>query len=180
MAIDLDVKLSLQQQVPRVIRKDLEKTAREKFKKLKQEMIQAFLTNPITQEIMAGPDGSNISGTLGGVSNLFAFIGFDRGEQPIAPILTLLEGITLEYARPTKNLGMGVIFNANLPVAQDIFAVTPLPWATGRSWAEGIERGLSGLGYLLKKSKVRGGKFHNTPYISSFIRKYQKRFEDLK
>ena len=192
MAIDLDVKLSLQQQVPRVMRKDLEKTAREKFKKLKQEMIQEFLSHPITQEIMAGPDGSNISGTLGGVSNLFAFIGFDRGEQPIAPILTLLEGITLEYARPTKNLGMGVIFNANLPVAQDIFAVTPLPWATGRSWAEGIERGLSGLGHLLKKNKgrsgaaiqsrvkVRGGKFNNTPYISSFIRKYQKRFEDLK
>jgi len=192
MAIDLDVKLSLQRQVPRVMRKDLERTAREKFKKIKQEMIEEFLSNPITQEIMAGPDGSNISGTLGGVSNLFAFIGFDQGEQPIVPILALLEGVTLEYVSPTKNLGMGVIFKATLPVAQDIFAVTPLPWATGRSWAEGIERGLSGLGYLLKKNKgrsgaaiqsrvkVRGGKFYNRPYISSFILKYQKRFEDLK
>jgi hypothetical protein len=44
---------------------------------------------------MAGPEATNISGTLGGVSNLFAFIGFDQGEQPIAPILALLESVTL-------------------------------------------------------------------------------------
>ena len=86
---------------------------------------------------------------------------------------------------------MGIIFEVTLPTAEDIFAVTPLPWASGRSWAEGIERGLSGLGYLLRKNKgrsgaaiqsrvkVRGGRFHNTPYISAFIRKYKKRFEDL-
>jgi len=191
MALPLDVKLALQQQVPRVMRKDLERITREKFKKIKKEMIDEFLGNPITQEIMAGPDASNISGTLGGVSNLFAFIGFNQGEQPIAPILALLENATLEYTRPTKSRGMGIIFTVSLPAAQDIFAVTPLPWATGRSWAEGIERGLSGLGYLLRKKrgrsgaavqsrvKIRGGRFSNSPYISSFILKYKKRFEDL-
>jgi|TARA_R100000084_G_C4648171_1_gene148040 hypothetical protein len=191
MAIPLDVKLDLQQQVPRQMRRDLQRVATESFKKVKREMIQEFLANPITQEILAGPEGSNISGTLGSVSNLFAFIGFERGEQPISPILTLLEGVTLEYRKPTKSLGMGIIFEVTLPTAEDIFAVTPLPWASGRSWAEGIERGLSGLGYLLRKNKgrsgaaiqsrvkVRGGRFHNTPYISAFIRKYKKRFEDL-
>jgi len=191
MAIPLDVKLDLQQQVPRQMRRDLQRVATENFKKVKREMIEEFLANPITQEILAGPEGSNISGTLGSVSNLFAFIGFERGEQPISPILTLLEGVTLEYRKPTKNLGMGIIFEVTLPTAEDIFAVTPLPWASGRSWAEGIERGLSGLGYLLRKNKgrsgaaiqsrvkVRGGRFHNTPYISAFIRKYKKRFEDL-
>tara|TARA_R100000700_G_C3179119_1_gene155342 strand:+ start:3033 stop:3611 length:579 start_codon:yes stop_codon:yes gene_type:complete len=191
MAIPLDVKLDLQQQVPRQMRRDLQRVATENFKKVKREMIEEFLANPITQEILAGPEGSNISGTLGSVGNLFAFIGFERGEQPISPILTLLEGVTLEYRKPTKNLGMGIIFEVTLPTAEDIFAVTPLPWASGRSWAEGIERGLSGLGYLLRKNKgrsgaaiqsrvkVRGGRFHNTPYISAFIRKYKKRFEDL-
>ena len=34
---------------------------------------------------------------------------------------------------------IGVEFNVSIPTAQDIFAITPLPWATGRSWAEGIE-----------------------------------------
>ena len=83
-------------------------------------------------------------------------------------------------------------FMVTLPTAEQIFSITPLPWATGRSWAQGIERGLSGLGFLLKKNKgrsgaaiqsrvkVRGGKFHNTPYISAFLKKYRKRFEELK
>jgi len=81
-----------------------------------------------------------------------------------------------------------------LPEAQEIFKATPLPWAPGRSWAKGIESGLSGLGYYLKKSsggsrsglgvqtsqKVRKGvKFNNTKYISSFLKKYQKQFENI-
>ena len=123
MAIPLDVKLDLQQQVPRQMRRDLQRVATENFKKVKREMIEEFLANPITQEILAGPEGSNISGTLGSVGNLFAFIGFERGEQPISPILTLLEGVTLEYRKPTKNLGMGIIFEVTLPTAEDIFAV---------------------------------------------------------
>jgi hypothetical protein len=52
---------------------------------------------------------------------------------------------------------------------------------------------LSGLGYLLRKSdgrsgaaiqsrvkKVRSGRFQNRPYISSLIKRYRKRFENLK
>ena len=79
-----------------------------------------------------------------------------------------------------------------MTTAQDIFSITPLPWASGRSWAEGIERGLSGLGYLLRKdggrsgaavqsrvNKIRSGRFQNRPYISALIKKYTKRFEDL-
>ena len=187
-----DVKAALKRQAPKQMRKGLEKEAREKFKRIKKEMISEFLANPITQEIMAGPSAANISGTLNGATNLFAFIGFDRGTDPMAPILSMLENITLQFNKEIKTTKLGINFQVNLPTAQDIFAITPLPWAVGRSWAEGIERGLSGLGYLLRKNKgrsgaaiqsgvkVRSGKFHNQPYISSFINKYKKRFEDLK
>lgn len=193
MALPLDVKNALLRQVPKLKRKDIEAQAREKFKKIKAEMIKEFLDNPITQEIMAGPSGVNISGTLNGVSNLFAFIGFNEGEDPIAPILLILENVDMQYNRELRRGKPGVMFKVNLPTAEDIFAVTPLPWATGRSWAEGIERGLSGLGYLLRKNKgrsgaavqsrvrkVRGGKFRNSPYISSLLKKYRQRFKDLK
>jgi len=193
MALPLDVKNALLRQVPKLKRKDIEAQAREKFKKIKGEMIQEFLDNPITQEIIAGPSGVNISGTLGGVSNLFAFIGFNEGEDPIAPILILLENVNMQYNREIRRGKPGVMFKVNLPRPEEIFAITPLPWATGRSWAEGIERGLSGLGYLLRKNKgrsgaavqsrvrkVRGGKFRNTPYISSLLKKYKQRFKDLK
>ena len=188
-----DVQNALKRQAPKALRRDLEKEAKRKFKRIKAEMIKEFLSHPITQEIMEGPSAPNISGTLGGVSNLFAFIGFDAGNQPVAPILERLEAVDIIYNKEYKEKGIGVSFNVFLPTAEDIFAITPLPWATGRSWAEGIERGITGLGYLVKKSggrsgaavqsrvnKVRGGRFQNTPYISSFIKRYKKRFEELK
>jgi len=191
--LPLDVQQALQRQAPKQLRRDFEREIKNKFKNIKDELIKEFLADPVTIEILQGASGSNISGTLGGVSNLFAFIGFDSGEQPISPILQYLENIQLTYKQEIRKRGIGVEFEVSLPTAQDIFAITPLPWATGRSWAEGIERGLSGLGYLLRKdggrsgaavqsrvNKVRGGRFQNRPYISALIRKYRKRFEELK
>jgi hypothetical protein len=191
--LPIDVQNALKRQAPKLLRRDFEKEMRKKFKKLKNEMVKDFLTDPVTLEILEGAGATNISGTLGGVSNLFAFIGFDSGEQPIAPVLQLLEGTQITYKREIRQKGIGVEFEVSLPTAQEIFAITPLPWASGRSWSEGIERGLSGLGYLLRKNKgrsgaaiqsrvnkVRSGKFQNRPYISALIKKYKKRFEDLK
>lgn len=186
-----DVRNALKRQAPKVLRKGLEKEARKKFNQIKSEMLEEFLVNPVTQEILQGPKGANISGSLGGTSNLFAFIGFNEGEEPIAPILELLRNVSFEYSGQSSGTKLGIKFKVNLPTSEEIFAITPLPWATGRSWAEGIERGLSGLGFLLKKNqgrsgaavqsrvKVRAGRFQNRPYISSFIRKYKKRFREL-
>ncbi len=191
--LPIDVQNALKRQLPKAVRRDFEKEVRKEFKKIKDEMLKEFLTDSVTLELLEGVGATNISGTLGGVSNLFAFIGFDSGEQPITPILQLLEGTQINYKQEIRKTEIGVEFDVSLPTAQDIFAVTPLPWASGRSWAEGIERGLSGLGYLLRKSggrsgaavqsrvnKVRSGRFQNRPYISALIRKYRKRFEDLK
>ncbi len=191
--LPIDVQNALKRQLPKAVRRDFEKEIRKEFKKIKDEMLKEFLTDSVTLELLEGAGATNISGTLGGVSNLFAFIGFDSGEQPITPILQLLEGTQINYKQEIRKTEIGVEFDVSLPTAQDIFAVTPLPWASGRSWSEGIERGLSGLGYLLRKSggrsgaavqsrvnKVRSGRFQNRPYISALIRKYRKRFEDLK
>lgn len=191
--LPLDVQQALERQAPKELRKSFERDIKNKFKNIKNELIKEFLSDPVTIEILQGPSGTNISGTLGGISNLFAFIGFDSGEQPISPILQSLENIQLTYNKEIRKRGIGVEFDVSIPTAQDIFAITPLPWATGRSWAEGIERGLSGLGYLLRKdggrsgaavqsrvNKIRSGRFQNRPYISALIKKYRKRFEELK
>ena len=192
-ALPPDVKNALKRQVPKAVRKGFERETKEKFKTIKEEMITEFLGHPVTREIMEGPSAANISGTLQGVTNLFAFIGFDEGDQPVLPIIALLESTDILYRKEVRTKGLGVSFDISFPTAEEIFAITPLPWATGRSWAEGIERGISGLGYLLRKSggrsgaavqsrvnKVRGGRFQNLPYISSFIKKYRKKFEQLK
>lgn len=188
-----DVMASLKRQTPRVLKKSFEKDFKVKFEAIKKEMIAEFLSHPVTVEILSGPTASNTSGTLGGVANLYSFIGFVSGDDPIDPIIKLLESIDYVDYGASKS-GIGRSFRVNIPEGKDIFAITPMPWATGRSWAKGIETGISGVGYLLNKSskssrsgvaiqtekKVRSGRFNNVPYISALIQKYKKRFKELK
>tara|TARA_R100000734_G_C3313802_1_gene105202 strand:- start:1097 stop:1678 length:582 start_codon:yes stop_codon:yes gene_type:complete len=190
--LDPDVIAALKKQAPKVAKKDIRKEVDKRFKKLKQEMISEFLGHPITKEILGGPEASNTSGTLNGISNLFAFIGFGKGDQPILPILDLLEKTQIVFKKDLKGRFIGSEFEITIPTKEQIFAVTPLPYVSGRSWAEGIERGISGLGFLLRKNagrsgaaiqtrvKVRKGRFQNVPYISSFLSKYIKKFKELK
>jgi len=191
MKLPADVQKSIEKQVPKVLKRDFESTFKNKFEELKNEMIKEFLTHPVTIEIKDGPSASNISGTLGGATNLFAFIGFNEGDDPITPILEILQNT--KYRRTKENKGAQE-FTVDLPQIKEIFSAAPMPWASGRSWAQGIEVGISGIGYLLRKNssnsrsgaaiqsrtKVRGGKFQNVPYISAIIRKYEKKFSKLK
>jgi len=173
------------------LKKDYKKAFKKTFDDTKKEMIKEFLSHPVTIEILSGPGGSNISGTLAGKSNLFAFIGFNISEQPIDSILQILENISYSDNGESSK---GRKFNVSFPTSQDIFNVTPMPWASGRSWAKGIESGISGLGYLLNKStsssrsgvaiqadkKVRTARFKRVPYISSLLKKYKKKFKNIK
>jgi hypothetical protein len=153
-------------------------------------MLEEFRNHPITVEIKAGPDAQNTSGTLNGYGNLFSFIGFDEGDNPTDPIEGLLSLSRIEYSRETKE---GFLMKIYLPSKQEIFLETPMPWAKGRSWAEGIEKGISGFGRYLNKdsinsrsgtgievdSVIRKGKFSNVPYISALLNKYNQRFQEI-
>lgn len=160
------------------------------IRQMKKDMILDFMNHPITKEILAGPNSYNSSGTLGGYGNLFSFIGFEENSQPIDPIVKLLNDSNYDITLG----GQGAFqIRFEMPSAEDIFKVTPLPWAPGISWAQRIEVGLSGLGEYMNKSsdysrsgeglqsgkKQRGGSFRNVPYISSFINKWNKKFLDL-
>jgi hypothetical protein len=186
-----DVRNILKAQAPKLLRKNFEDDVTEKFKKLKNELLLEFNNHLITQEIKLGPNGTNTSGTLGGQSNLFAFIGFDSSDDPIRPILDILENIEIRFV---KDIEIGSLFTVSFPEPSDIFAVTPMPWASGRSWAKGIEQGISGLGYLIKNNtslsrsgaalqssvKIRSSRYKNTPYISAILKKYKTQFMSLK
>lgn len=160
------------------------------FDKIRQEMIDEFLSHPISIEIEGGPSAENSSGTLDGYGNLFSFIGFDDGTSPLEPILELLQSTRIELNRETQD---GFLMKIYIPSKEDIFSVTPMPWASGRSWAEGVERGISGFGRYLNidsstsrsgagietQSVIRRGKFKNSPYISALINKYAKKFQQI-
>ena len=184
---ELDLKLAAESRL------EVKKVYQRAFQKKKNEMIAEFLNHPVTIEIKEGVSAKNISGTLGGGSgNLFSFIGFDSSYDPIRPIIQTLERTTLDYVNASQRR---INYRVNLPTAKEIFQVTPMPWASGRSWAKGIETGISGLGYYLTKSadssrsglgvqsprKVRkaGSKFKNIQYISALIKKYEREFQNL-
>jgi hypothetical protein len=148
-----------------------------------REMLSEFESHPVTKEIDSGSDGYNGSGTLGGYGNLYSFIGFEEGTDPIAPIRNLLKKALTIKSSPRNHKSMITNFMVELPSKEDIFNMSPMPWASGRSWVEGIEKGISGLGHYLKtqsfssrsgegvqtKKPIRGGGFSNTKYLSSIL-----------
>lgn len=157
------------------------------------QMIMDFEQHPVTQEINSGPDGYNQSGTLGGYGNLFSFIGFEEGMDPIAPIRAILKKALTVKAVPANHKSMMAKFIVELPPKEEIFNVAPMPWASGRSWAEGIEKGISGLGQYLNtmsfasrsgegiqaKNKIRGGGFRNTKYLSALLNDLEKNIRSM-
>jgi len=118
-------------------------------------LLSAFDDHPITKEVSEGPGAANSSGTLGGYGNLFTFIGFNRGQDPISPIRSLLaRSIKVVNVRKTRNV-LGLTLKFTVPSEEEIAAVSPLPWASG-SWAEAVEKGMSGVGrYLYSQQKGR-------------------------
>lgn len=116
-----------------------------------KELLEEFNNHPVTRELDSG-DGF-----------LFSFIGFEEGSRPTESIRELLQRkISLSRAKvSSKNLD--VVYSFNYVDEEDIFNpdVTPMPWASGISWARGIEFGISGLGRFLrgdfKGSRSGGG-----------------------
>lgn len=191
--IPKDVLAKLNRDSSERIRRAVEKGIRASFEQLKKEMIKEFLTHPVTQEIKAGPSASNISGTLNGYGNLFSYIGFYDGDDPIQPILEEFEKSTVVFSRLIDG---GAVWNIYIPAKQDIWDVSPMPWAEGRSWAKGIETGISGVGYYLYSKRIdpetsRSGtavqttnkigrpRFKNIKYISEILSKYEKKISQL-
>lgn len=164
--------------------------------KIKDRLLSDFLAHPVTVEINNGPNAySNTSNTLrNSYGNLYSFIGFNDGSDPIAPILDILLSIDIREVQVGDNLSIGVY---GFPTPQKIWDATPMPWQEGRSWAKGIEEGISGLNYyLFSQSKnfpnsrsgtavqsikqlTTGKSFERKQYISSILNKYKSMFRNL-
>jgi hypothetical protein len=144
----------------------------------------------VTVEIEAGENAVNSSGTLGGYGNLFSFIGFQYGSKPTEVIKQLINKIRLirkSYVKPEPN-GALIKFNVFSPKKSDFEDSAPIPWAAGRSWLAGIERGISGLGYFISRAgvgrsehgeqannKIRQASFRNVSYFSKIYSDFFKK-----
>ncbi len=160
-----DVKRSLNSQLPREVGRRFESITRGEFEKIKAKMILNFESHSITREIEAGVNASNTSGTLGGYGNLFSFIGFPSGHDPIEPIRERLYATTIRKIRFSNGV---MEFVTTEPTREELFSMSKFSdfrdeFVGSRSWIDGIETGISGLGsYLYEASrsiaKSRSGK----------------------
>ena len=128
--------------------REARKVAEKIVEESKRELVEEFDNHPVTKEIEAGPNASNSSGTLGGRGNLFSFIGFNDGSDPVSPVRELLRRIKLSSATPRITNGV-VQFKIDIPDRVEFESISKMPWESGRSWLYDIERAISGLSQYL-------------------------------
>ena len=141
-----DVQNDIDSQVGREIGGELEKRAQAEFAIIKKQLMDEFEGHSITKEIDAGPNASNSSGLLGGYGNLFSFLGFKRDSDPMSIVRSELDRTKIKKILIKKG---DLILMTTEPTREQLFAATPLSWAPGRSWLQGLEGGVSGLGFYL-------------------------------
>lgn len=177
-------------------RKRVNTIAQNKFTKAHAKMMEEFDNHPVTKEIEAGPLTVNISNTLSGAGDLFSFIGFEQGLDPVDELRAILSSQTklINSSRPTVVGGAAVRYTFSLRIPSEaIRAATPIPWEMGKSWAEGIEKGISGFsqfmqGYFLNsrsgggvqiERNIRNTQFRPVPYLSEIFGNVPNNFKNL-
>lgn len=174
----------------------IEKTVNKIFNESKIQFIEDFNEHPVTKEIEQGPKGSNISSTLGGVGNLFSFIGFDKTSNPTSEVRAfLLQNFKLSRPKKIQKADKASFeYTIRYPGLEDLKKISPMPWEGGRSWVSAIERGISGFSnYMYKKfvegrsgeglqtdNKVRGSNYKPTKYMSEIIADFVKNLRTIK
>ncbi len=170
----------------------------EKFVEKKSKLINDFENHPVSKEIKNGETASNSSGTLiGGNGNLFSFLGFFQGTDPVGEVSNYLEKNVKMMKRPEISIKGNATyyeFEIRYPDKEELKSVSPMEWETGRSWLFGIEKGVSGLSHYLYhkyypphvsnsttaiQSKYRvikkeGVTFKRTSYISLMLSNFKK------
>lgn len=152
------LQLSAQKSARDAIGHVMDQRAQEIVEENKNTFIQGFIDLPVSQEIAAGPDGENISGTLDGKGNLYTFIGFEYPAEPIEDAVKILdESIKIDpnskiQGRDSKGKfkagGDRLLFDykIDVPSREDLENQKPLqlPWEKTRSWLYAVEEGISG------------------------------------
>ena len=149
----------------------------------------------VSKEIEAGPSAKNSTGSLGGIGNLFSFIGFKREDTPIAFLKNLFSAKAGVRKIKLESISRGrFIITTNIPSKEEVFEKTPLEWEKGRSWLDAVEKGMSGLGQyrfgipreemwksrsrhaLQGKEELRSGNYRRMDYFSKLYNKFLKQF----
>lgn len=168
----------------------LNEFAQEKFERAKAHLLNDIENHPVSKEISSGQSVTS-SKFLSGPGNLFSFLGFNEGSDPVGELIDLLDEIIIfepsTKILDRKNLSFSAISRTYLPVDSDL-QILSLAWEPGISWVSAIEKGVSNLGYYLfvNSSASRSGKgiqvghitrqttFSPAPYLTPLFEKFRK------
>ena len=172
------------------------KNAQRKFDIERDKLVNNFKNHPVTKEIEGGAGASNTSNTLGGRGNLFTYIGFVRGSNPVSSIEKILRTSgSVKPKRKAQASGRGIRqeFIVKGPSEELLMAASVMPFQNGRSWLFDIETGISGFNYYLykrfikgrsgrglqTKNPVRGGSYRppSTGYIRRLLNQFYTSFK---
>ena len=176
----------------------VDKVFRRRVIGLKGAALKEFDNHPVTKELKQGPSGINVSGTLGGIGNLFSFIGFYSGDRPTDEVREKLKGYLDVVGVQRKirgNRGVSSYrYSLTFPTISSFDSVSQMPWESGNSWVRGVENGISGFSNYMylnygegrlersrsgtavqTKKNVNVGIFRPTKYITEILDNYRKR-----
>lgn len=170
----------ISQQYNRTFARRVRQKVESDVEKAKARMIAAFDSHSVTKDLDGGGGGN----LVGGEGDLFSLIGFEKGSKPINELrMLLLRSVRVSNVMPMGGADIAVSITIDIPSMDEIREVTPLPWASGRSWVDEVENGVSGLGnYIVKespasrsgkaiqvKSQVRSASMGGVEYVSEII-----------
>ena len=124
------------------------------FRAIHSKFMTDFESHPVTRELRGGAGAPNHSNSLP-QGNLFGFIGFNAGTDPISDIEVMLRRTDIMIKnRKMGQFGFVWTYIVTSPSLQDLYSATPMPWASGASWLRELEgRGIPNLGqYMHKRS----------------------------
>jgi len=141
-----------------IAKKKVRSAVQEILNERRVEFLKNLDEHPVTKEIKAGPKPTvkNKTGLLGGYGNLFSFIGFPQGSDPIGYLKSFFVKSRITRVSLTS-ISKGKFFiESDIPTKEEIYSdpETHIRWEPGRSWLDGIEQGISGLGqYIMARNQ---------------------------
>lgn len=162
-------------------------------------MIKEFVNHRVTQELQGGADytGESVVKYFNpekGNANLYSFIGFPAGTNPVALLQQVLS-FPIQVKLSTRGSNI-YYFKALVPTVENMEKATPMPaeyFSGTLSWARGLEDGdLLGAGEFLaiKASASRSGggiqveiKTNTTvekvPYLTEILEAFRDKLQSL-
>lgn len=165
------------------------------FATTKEEFLESFDDNSITEEIKDGPEATS-SFLPGDYGNLFSFLGFPAGSEPTDDLREFLDANIRLIKEPVTG-ERTYTFRVRLPSKEDLASATPMPWGTSRSWLYAIEKGIPGFNkYFFDLSRefdeevsrsgpavqfkkpLRSGSFAGRGYITPLLAAFRRNLKD--